>query len=193
MNHGGPADGWLTQDALWLVSKTVSDKLRAHLLSQGVDGIPANNTAVFNVLQDHGIVQPTPDGKAIWKAVVTSDAGWSHTFTFLKVSPAVIWDAADRPAPFAGRVLVEEEQVGPTPRSPAVGDGLRVEGIAAVPSATAPIASADTGVAALLDLLGDSATSTAPEIKACPVSETESVRVFLQSRLFVLGLACSET
>ena len=173
LNHGGPADGWLTQDALWLVSKTVSDKLRAHLLSQGVDGIPANNTAVFNVLQDHGIVQPTPDGKAIWKAVVTSDAGWSHTFTFLKVSPAVIWDAADRPAPFAGRVLVEEEQVGPTPRSPAVGDGLCVEGIAVVPSATAPIASADTGVAALLDLLGDSATSTAPEIKACPVSETE--------------------
>jgi len=173
LNQGGPADGWLTQDALWLVSKTVSDKLRAHLLSQGVDGIPASNTAVFNVLQDHGIVQPTPDGKAIWKAVVTSDAGWSHAFTFLKVSPAVIWDTADRPAPFAGRVLVEEEQVGPTPQSPAVADGPCVEGIAAVPSATAPIASADTGVAALLDLLGDSAPSTAPEIKACPVSECE--------------------
>lgn len=35
----GPADAWLTQDALWLVSKTVADKLRAHLLSQGVDGM----------------------------------------------------------------------------------------------------------------------------------------------------------
>src|SRR3546814_10295264 len=78
LNPRGPADGWLNQDALWLVSKTVSDKLRAHLLSQGIDGIPASNTAVFNVLQDHGIVQPTPDGKAIWKATVTSDAGWSH-------------------------------------------------------------------------------------------------------------------
>src|SRR3546814_8833804 len=55
LNQAGPADGWLTQDALWLVSKTVSDKLRAHLLSQGIDGIPASNTAVFNVLQDHGI------------------------------------------------------------------------------------------------------------------------------------------
>src|SRR3546814_11353166 len=86
----GPADGWLTQDALWLVSKTVSDKLRAHLLSQGIDGIPASNTAAFNVLQDHGIVQPTPDGKAIWKATDTSDAGWSHAFTFLKLSPAMI-------------------------------------------------------------------------------------------------------
>ncbi len=57
LNQPQASDGWLTQDALWLVSKTVSDKLRAHLLSQGIDGIPSNNTAVFNVLQDHGIVQ----------------------------------------------------------------------------------------------------------------------------------------
>src|SRR3546814_9083379 len=150
----GPADGWLTQDALWLVSKTVSDKLRAHLLSQGIDGIPASNTAVFNVLQDHGIVQPTPDGKAIWKATVTSDAGWSHAFTFLKLSPAMIWDAADRPAPFAGRVQVEEEQAEPTPQAPAVADGPRAECIETASASTAPIASAamDTGVAALLDL-----------------------------------------
>ncbi|MCB6599124.1 TraI domain-containing protein, partial [Erysipelatoclostridium ramosum] len=60
LNQPEASDGWLTEDALWLVSKTVSDKLRAHLLSQGIDGIPVNNTAVFNVLQDHGMLQPTP-------------------------------------------------------------------------------------------------------------------------------------
>ena len=173
LNQAGPADGWLTQDALWLVSKTVSDKLRAHLLSQGIDGIPASNTAVFNVLQDHGIVQPTPDGKAIWKATVTSDSGWSHAFTFLKLSPAMIWDAADRPAPFAGRVQVEEEQA--EPQAPAVADVPRAEGIDAAPASTAPIASAatDPGVAALLDLLGDAAPPTAPEIPSSPVAEPE--------------------
>lgn len=48
LNQPEASDGWLTEDSLWLVSKTVSDKLRAHLLSQGIDGIPANNTAVFN-------------------------------------------------------------------------------------------------------------------------------------------------
>jgi integrating conjugative element relaxase (TIGR03760 family) len=175
LNQAGPADGWLTQEALWLVSKTVSDKLRAHLLSQGIDGIPASNTAVFNVLQDHGIVQPTPDGKAIWKATVTSDAGWSHAFTFLKLSPAMIWDAADRPAPFAGRVQVEAEQAEPTPQAPAVADGPRMEGIEAAPASTAPIASAatDTGVAALLDLLGDDAPPTVMETPSCPVAESE--------------------
>jgi integrating conjugative element relaxase (TIGR03760 family) len=176
LNQAGPADGWLNQDALWLVSKTVSDKLRAHLLSQGIDGIPASNTAVFNVLQDHGIVQPTPDGKAIWKATVTSDAGWSHAFTFLKLSPAMIWDAADRPAPFAGRVQVEEDTAEPTPQAPAVAEGPRaVEGIEAASASTTPIASSttDTGVAALLDLLGDTAPPPAPEIPSCPVAQPE--------------------
>ncbi|WP_417696745.1 MobH family relaxase [Pseudomonas sp.] len=107
INQPQASDGWLTHDALWLVSKTVSDKLRAHLLSQGIDGIPEKNTAVFNVLQDHGIAQPSADGKAIWKATVTSENGWSHSFTFLKLSPALIWETGARPAPFSGTVIVD--------------------------------------------------------------------------------------
>jgi hypothetical protein len=130
INQSGPADGWLTQDALWLVSKTVSDKLRAHLLAQGIDGIPANNTAVFNVLQDHGMLQPTSDGKAIWRATITSDGGWSHSFTLLRLAPALIWEAAERPEPFAGTVAVEMTTGGeaapptlnPDSSSDAVGD-----------------------------------------------------------------------
>jgi hypothetical protein len=108
LNQPQASDGWLTQDALWLVSKTVSDKLRAHLLSQGIDGIPERNTAVFNVLQDHGIAQPSADGKAIWKATVTSENGWSHSFTFLKLSPALIWEAVARPAAYSGSVIVDD-------------------------------------------------------------------------------------
>jgi len=65
---------------------------------------------VFNVLQDHGIVQPTPDGKAIWKATITSDAGWSHTFTLLRLAPSLIWEGDDRPPPFAGTVTVVQEE-----------------------------------------------------------------------------------
>jgi integrating conjugative element relaxase (TIGR03760 family) len=111
LNQPESSDGWLTQDALWLVSKTVSDKLRAHLLSQGIDGIPANNTAVFNVLQDHGMLQPAPDGKAIWRATVTSSTGWSHSFTLLRLAPALIWEAGERPAPFAGTVAIDTSPV----------------------------------------------------------------------------------
>ncbi len=107
LNQPEASDGWLTEEALWLVSKTVSDKLRAHLLSQGIDGIPANNTAVFNVLQDHGMLQPTADDKAIWRATVTSATGWSHSFTLLRLAPALIWEPGERPAPFAGTVTID--------------------------------------------------------------------------------------
>ncbi|WP_124314603.1 MobH family relaxase [Pseudomonas chlororaphis] len=133
LNQPQASDGWLTQDALWLVSKTVSDKLRAHLLAQGIDGIPSSNTTLFSILQDHGIAQATTDGKAIWKATVTGENDWSHTFTFLRLAPALIWDdASQRPVPFAGTVVVEaagaeDEQeaastttvTGPQPVAPA--------------------------------------------------------------------------
>lgn len=107
LNQPEASDGWLTEEGLWLVSKTVSDKLRAHLLSQGIDGIPANNTVVFNVLQDHGMLQPTPDGKAVWRATVTSTTGWSHSFSLLRLAPALIWEPDERPAPFAGTVEID--------------------------------------------------------------------------------------
>ena len=61
LNQPGAA-GWLTQDALWLVSKTVTDKLRAYLLSQSIEGIPSSNITVFDELQSHGLVESTPEG-----------------------------------------------------------------------------------------------------------------------------------
>ena len=155
LNQAGPADGWLTQDALWLVSKTVSDKLRAHLLAQGIDGIPSSNTAVFNVLQEHGIALATPDGKAIWKATITSDAGWSHTFTLLRLAPSLIWEGNERPAPFAGTVAVVQEDGEPTVPVPsqAAADSAASEAL--------PAPSAGDSVKALLDLLGSSDMSPA--------------------------------
>lgn len=150
LNQPQASDGWLTQDALWLVSKTVADKLRAHLLALGIDGIPSNNTAVFNVLQDHGIALATPDDKAIWKATVTSDAGWSHTFTLLRLAPSLIWEGDERPPPFAGTVTVVQEEVEPTiPASlPVVEDSAVSESL--------PVQPAGDGIEALLGLLGTS-------------------------------------
>ncbi|BBR09759.1 MobH family relaxase [Aeromonas caviae] len=120
LNQPEASDGWLTEDGLWLVSKTVSDKLRAHLLSQGIDGIPANNTAVFNVLQDHGMLQPTADGKAIWRAAVTSSTGWTHSFTLLRLAPALIWESGERPAPFAGTVTIDAALAGEAAEAAAI-------------------------------------------------------------------------
>ncbi|HBN8507753.1 relaxase [Pseudomonas aeruginosa] len=144
LNRAEASDGWLTEDTLWLVSKTVSDKLRAHLLAQGIDGIPASNTAVFNVLQEHGMLQPTPEGKAIWRATVISATGWSHSFTLLRLAPALIWEAGARPEPFAGTVTIETattENDHDAPASqPAVINRSSPEGWEPLPQATDSIA-----------------------------------------------------
>jgi len=104
LNQPGAA-GWLTQDALWLVSKTVTDKLRAYLLSQSIEGIPSSNIAVFDELQSHGLVESTPEGKAIWTARV-AQGNWQQSFTFLRLQPALIWGNEDRPEAFSGTVRI---------------------------------------------------------------------------------------
>lgn len=180
LNQPQASDGWLTQDALWLVSKTVSDKLRAHLLSQGIEGIPANNTAVFNVLQDHGMLQPTPDDKAIWKAVVTSNSGWTHTFTLLRLAPALIWEGSERPPAFQGtvEVLQEEEEASveafsapPTAAEPPLSPSSAT--VIAPISTLTPAAQAvsNDGIDALLDLLGT------PNIEPPPIAEMSTDRL----------------
>ncbi len=164
LNQPQASDAWLTQDALWLVSKTVSDKLRAHLLAQGIDGIPASNTAVFNVLQDHGMLQPTPDGMAIWRATVTSETGWSHTFTLLRLAPALIWESGERPAPFAGTVTVESDCDAPAASVPQPTDDGAPQP-AFVP-ASPQMAQADDGVDTLLELFDmPNAAPTAPGVE----------------------------
>ncbi|WGT27057.1 MobH family relaxase [Pseudomonas marginalis] len=105
LNQPRASDGWLTDDALWLVSKTVADKLRAHLLAQGAESIPTSNSTLFNVLQDNAIIQVNAEGKAIWTAMVHSGK-WQKTLTFLKVSPALIWERGERPPSFAGTVTL---------------------------------------------------------------------------------------
>lgn len=104
LNQPGAA-AWLTQDALWLVSKTVTDKLRAYLLSQSIEGIPSSNIAVFDELQSHGLVESSPEGKAIWTALV-AQGDWQQIFTFLRIQPALIWGNEDRPEAFSGTVSV---------------------------------------------------------------------------------------
>lgn len=190
LNQPQASDGWLTQDALWLVSKTVSDKLRAHLLSQGIEGIPASNTAVFNMLQDHGMLQPTPEDKAIWRATVTSGE-WSHSFTLLKLSPALIWESGERPAPFAGTVIVDaspatEEANAP---SPAVGPATST-GESPVPPTTPlsdlpldmPAVQAPAGVpdALMEELMSmiETPEAAAQELHTEPVPATQPARPF---------------
>ena len=110
INSSGAGDGWLTEDALWLVSKTVTDKLRAHLLSQGISGIPEKNSILFDVLEEHGIIEAKPEGGVIWNAQVSSTTGWSQPLTLIKLAPVLIWKHNPRPESFTGTVEVKSKQ-----------------------------------------------------------------------------------
>lgn len=61
---------------------------------------------MFDELQSHGLVESTPEGKAIWTALV-AQGNWQQTFTFLRIQPALIWGSEDRPEAFSGTVNVE--------------------------------------------------------------------------------------
>lgn len=150
LNQPGAA-GWLTQDALWLVSKTVTDKLRAYLLSQSIEGIPSSNIAVFDELQSHGLVESTPEGKAIWTALV-AHGNWQQTFTFLRFQPALIWGSEDRPEAFSGTVnLAVDAQPTNAPVSPAMPNAVSPGSIQS-PSQPEPLTIEADYLGALLDM-----------------------------------------
>ncbi|VFR54326.1 Pyruvate/2-oxoglutarate dehydrogenase complex, dihydrolipoamide acyltransferase (E2) component, and related enzymes [plant metagenome] len=75
---------------------------------------------MFNVLQDHGMVLPAADGKAIWRATISSDSGWSHSFTLLRLAPALIWESDERPTSFTGTVLIGTTSSGKEADAPSL-------------------------------------------------------------------------
>jgi integrating conjugative element relaxase, PFL_4751 family len=131
LNQKGAA-GWLTQDALWMVSKPIADKLRAYLLQQGYSGVPGSNSGLFDELQSHGLIEASPSGKAIWNAEVR-DGDWKQEFTFLRFRPSLVWAGEPIPRLFSGQIeLLDNEPAqvstdtvasaltqSPTPASPA--------------------------------------------------------------------------
>jgi hypothetical protein len=175
LNQPEASDGWLTNDALWLVSKTFADKLRAHLLAQGVEGIPSSNPTMFNVLQDHGIIQNNPEGKAVWKACVTNGE-WQMQLTFLKIAPALIWSVDERPTTFTGSVVAQiapaagnqdsgAVEILETPVAP-----LKTSSAPPLPFSPAEEPVAENEIDFLLEMLGSSAELPTAQVVNCAES-----------------------
>lgn len=131
------SDGWLTADALWLVSKTTADNVRAWLLQQGVTSVPDSNIRLFDEMQSLGLIIPTAEGKAIWTCDIQATGGWSpgRPLTLLRVSPERIWPDADgRPPVFDGRVSPllsvpeQQQKCGDAPATSPVEPGTETGG-----------------------------------------------------------------
>lgn len=108
----GPGDGWLTEEGLWLMSKTTADQIRAYLIGQGIS-VPNDNRKLFDEMQAHQVIESTSEGTAIWYCQLNADAGWKpkDKFSLLRIKPEVIWDNVDdRPELFAGTIRVVEKE-----------------------------------------------------------------------------------
>lgn len=91
------------------MSNTTANKLRSSSLSQGFEGIPANNSTLFDELQSYGIIQANTEGRAIWKATVSDKSKqWQQELTLLKLPPALIWSNEEWPAYFDSQILIKE-------------------------------------------------------------------------------------
>lgn len=108
--------GWLTEDALWLVSPRAVNELKTHLYAQGIKSIPADLNRLYGELQSHGLIEEVSEGKAVWQCEIV-DGDWQQTFSMIKVSPTLIWGVADRPPAFRGTLTVKD--VGATEASEA--------------------------------------------------------------------------
>jgi integrating conjugative element relaxase (TIGR03760 family) len=95
---------WIAQDALWMVSASVMNSLRAHLLKSGI-AAPDNNITLLNELQSYGLIIPNAEGKAIWR-IRLSEGNWSADLTCLKVKPSLIWGGNPIPSPYKGSLEI---------------------------------------------------------------------------------------
>lgn len=113
LNKPGAA-GWVTEDALWLVSKRALDALREHLLGEAQGGVPSRNDRLMDELQGYGLLSANED-RAIWHASVRQGR-WSVSLTLLRMPLCRLWpDAESRPPVFDGTVVPESNGIGADP------------------------------------------------------------------------------
>ena len=105
LNRKGAA-GWLIDGDAWLVSKRILDALREHLEQEGHGGIPRRNDRLMDELQQHGLLIPNEEDRAIWTATITI-GDWRQEFTLLRVPAHIIWPNEEtRPEPCDGNITI---------------------------------------------------------------------------------------
>jgi integrating conjugative element relaxase (TIGR03760 family) len=76
--------GWVDEHGhLYLVCRSLAEKLRDECNSQGLKSLPQDPVRIYDILQEHGYALSMEDGKAIWPIRVKT-ASFEHKFTCLK-------------------------------------------------------------------------------------------------------------
>ena len=93
------------QRYVYAVAKTIAEKLREKMQSLGATDVPADNTRIFDELQQHGLIEATANGQAVFTIHVSiPHANFEQDFTTLKIDSRKLFTVASLPAKMSGSV-----------------------------------------------------------------------------------------
>lgn len=104
----------------YAVSKTIAEKIRETMKELGATDIPSDNSRIFDELQQHGLIESTKTGKAIFNIHVSiPGSGFEQNFTVLKIQYRKIFSVNNQPLKLQGHVteisteiMVDEQMTG---------------------------------------------------------------------------------
>lgn len=96
---------WVTESETWIVSKASMEAVQQQLISEGHKGIPRNPVRLFDILREHELIKPNPQGDSIWYGLVKYEpTSWQQKLTFLRFENHVIWPTSN-PEKLRGSVI----------------------------------------------------------------------------------------
>ena len=126
------------QRYVYAVAKTIAEKLREKMQALGVTDVPADNTRIFDELQQHGLIEATETGHAIFNIHVSiPHANFEQDFTTLKIDSRKLFTVASLPAKMAGSVRESDKAATDSAVSPSPATASTT-----APASTAPVAPA---------------------------------------------------
>ncbi|MGJ7462059.1 MobH family relaxase [Halomonas sp. MA07-2] len=102
LNEKG-AQGFVTSETLWLVTPLVPREIKSYLLSHGIEGVPSNESRLYDEMQSHGLIIENPEGRSVWKCRVEMGE-WRTDLSMLKVHKSLVWSGDEEPEIFSGSV-----------------------------------------------------------------------------------------
>ena len=107
------------QRYVYAVAKTIAEKLREKMQALGATDVPADNTRIFDELQQHGLIEETATGHAIFTIHVSiPHANFEQDFTTLKIDSRKLFTVASLPAKMSGSVRESDKAATDSAVSP---------------------------------------------------------------------------
>ena len=127
------------QRYVYAVAKTIAEKLREKMQALGATDVPADNTRIFDELQQHGLIEATETGHAIFNIHVSiPHANFEQDFTTLKIDSRKLFTVASLPAKMAGSVRESDKAATDSAATPSPATASTTA--QALPASAAPAA-----------------------------------------------------